>query len=192
MMTAQIQDRLMFRGHEFFLVGVEGDTLWTPDCFDMIPVSLSDSCERGYWMRYGMVEKQLFLTDLTIRAQDNRYRPVNGVRPSFNPMLGAAEYIHLGIEMGFTGLLLLGKDVIEPMYMRFGFQKAASYTTVLEMRFRDGRLKEVTDFSAYWDDVRAEAERRITEETAMGIVPDQDDIARWLDSMRQAPGSPSH
>lgn len=181
----------MFRGDEFFLVGVEGDLLWTPDCFDMIPVPLSASCERGYWMRYGMVEKQLFLTDLTIRAQDSVYRPVNGVRPTLNPMLGAAEYIHLGIEMGFTGLLLLGKDVIESMYMRFGFQKAASYATVLEMRFRDGRLKELTNLSTYWDEVRAEAEQRIADEMAAGVVPDHDEVSRWLDSMRQAPGTPS-
>jgi hypothetical protein len=184
-MTAQIHDHLHFRQSDFQIIGVRGFGLWTPHNFDMSPAMMHTGCYRGFHSRYEIMDNDLILTAITIRTSDNKYRPIDGIRPQ-SEQFGAAHYSDLYLPTPFSGMLLVGKDFINTMYVHMGYQKPASFQTVLELVFAGGVLHATTDYSERYALIREAARQRIEQEDAEnpdGFQPDRESMAQWINTM---------
>ena len=58
-MTGQITDKLIYDRKSFEIVGIKGEGLYTPDEFDLTPVSPNTANWRGYKMTYKIYYNKL-------------------------------------------------------------------------------------------------------------------------------------
>lgn len=144
-MTAQIQDTFLFKGDRYFLIGIQGGNLISPEQFGMEPVILNTACYRGFYATYELNEKGLFLKELTLREKNGKYLPIQGVKPVKGDY--QASYYGLNVAVTYTGKIRLAKDLIKEFYTHLGFQKAIAYKTVLDVSLKNGRIVEFKDRS---------------------------------------------
>jgi hypothetical protein len=144
-MTAQIEDKVFFRGCEYSLIGINGGDLFSPEQYGMQPEMIHTACYRGFMPKYELTEQCLYLRELALREKDNNYRPIGGVVPENNSYTGF--YTGLDVLIPFTGKIRLAKDLISEFYIHMGYQKATAFETVLDITLEDGRLVEVKDRS---------------------------------------------
>lgn len=112
----------------------------------------STACYRGYIVQFAVSSSQLFLARLCVQLvkkhedgyEDEKGPPINGVSPTFNSEgLFNNQYDEVNLPLSYTGGLLLVKDPLN----EFGFQRVWEYSTVLELIFEAGELKEEFDRS---------------------------------------------
>jgi hypothetical protein len=149
---------------------------------------MTTSCRRGYVWQYGARESRILLTGLNICLREEAHYPEVGRRkPSFSDdLLGGAAYRHLGIPMGFSGGLLLGRDFIQDLYLRMGFHKPHVYRDVKEVLFSDGRVLEVRYHSGrirqLRERMRSDAKKRKASGTPeTQAMPSRDAIAEFVE-----------
>src|SRR5690349_13467960 len=65
-MTAQISDRVVYRGKPHSFAGVNGSGLFDPTEHGVVPVSFSTACWRGYHCTYEVAGDSLLLTKVNI------------------------------------------------------------------------------------------------------------------------------
>lgn len=144
-MTAQISDTLFYKGEQYSIIGLRGDSLVTPEQFGMAPEMMHTACYRGYYSTYELTEKGLFLREITLRERNSRYRVIDGVEPTRER--DAGTYTGLEHHVSFSGEIRFAKDFIRDLYVHMGFQKASAFETVYDATLEDGKLVSLVDRS---------------------------------------------
>ena len=176
-MTAQMPDVVRYQDEEYVLVGVKGRGLFSPKDFGMTPVSVLTSCYRGYWTEYTCDGGELWLTEMTVSAQGNRYGEIGGVEPMVERVPPTARYEGIRVASRFSGRLLIAKDLLPDQYVHMGFPKPAAYKTVIELAVEDGRIVEEIDRSEHYADIR---KKMGGEKDAPADPADENEIKRWI------------
>lgn len=147
-MTAQVSDRVRYRGEDHALAGHAGRGLFDPAAHGLKPVMASTACWRGFQCTY-LVEDggPLLLDRLDVRTVEPA-PPVEGVAPqAVDDIMFSARYEGLNLPIQFTGGLVLGRDFLRELYVHAGFHPAWKYREVHELIFRDGVLVTADDRS---------------------------------------------
>jgi len=176
-MTAQMPDVVRYQDEEYVLVGVRGRGLFSPKDFGMTPVSVLTSCYRGYWTEYTCDGGALWLTEMTVSAQGNRYSEIGGVEPMVERVPPTARYEGIRVASRFTGRLLVAKNLLQDQYVHMGFQKPAAYKTVIELVVEDGKIVEEIDRSGYYAEIRKSMGG---ERDAPADPADENEVKRWI------------
>ena len=156
-MTAQIHDTFQLNEKSFSIVGVNGQELFDPHSLGVRTVPAITSCWRGFVSHYKIHENQLILDKLQMSLGPEKGPIINGVSPSdsdngfraFNNV-----YEQMGLEIKFTGGLLIADGFIQKLYVHMGFHPAWKYESVFELIFDDGRLLEIRDVSEQIKQIR--------------------------------------
>ncbi len=169
-MTAQIEDCYKHRRKRYSLVAISDEMTFDPRAYGVIPKGRCTACWRGYWCEYNVTAKGLFLQNLYINSEDEKYPPINGVNVSeieyrdcislsfkdgkvvqtptkIEKHMGHREYKNLNIPVKYTGKVLLGNGFLREYYIHMGFQRSWAYTELIEFEFKDGKLINKTDHS---------------------------------------------
>src|SRR3972149_6370662 len=143
-MTAQIPDKLYYKGLDYDLVGIN-DYLFDPTLHGLIPEMISTGCYRGFYCTYEVLKKGLFLTKLMIRTKDGVYPEINNVRPYFDEREYIYIYENLNYLIPYSGILRIARDFISERYVHMGFQDATSFRKVIDLTLKDGNIVDVND-----------------------------------------------
>ena len=189
-MTAQMHDQFILEGKTYSIVGIKGDELFDPKRLGLTPVGTCTACWRGYVCEYGIRDERLVLETLQMSLytiQDKKYVPepgpeINGVWPTepegeytvFNTL-----YQDLGLEIAFTGGMLLGEGFIRELYVHMGFHPAWKYETVFEIVFTGGKVDEIRDVSEQIDELRSRMGRKPLQP---GHKANEQEIRSWIES----------
>ena len=146
-MTAQIHDTVRFNKELYYLVGVAGGSLVTPEQFGMQSEMHDTSCWRGFYVRYEITNSAFFLRELTMSKDDGNYSPIDGIMPEKDDEYDYPTYRNLNITVPFTGQLRLARDFIEKRYVHMGFQKPTSFMTVYDITLENGKMIKMKDRS---------------------------------------------
>ena len=176
-MTAQMPDLVRYKDEEYVLVGVKGHGLFSPKDFGMTPVSVLTSCYRGYWTEYTCIDDTLWLTEMTVSSQGNRYNEIGGVQPMVERVPPTARYEGVRVASRFTGRLLIARSLVQDQYVHMGFQKPAAYKTVIELVIEDGKIAGEIDRSEVYAQMRKKMGGK---RDAPNDPADQDDVKRWI------------
>jgi hypothetical protein len=169
-MTQQIDDLFHYQGVEHALAGISEGELFNPHWLNLKPEGSWTACWRGYQAIYGIIEKQLVLSDLLInlitvsegsrgrkvysalqgpringicsKIPDDRKSKFRDIKDHFNN-----HYLSINYPLQYTGGLLIATSLIPELSVNMGFQEAWKYQTVFELFFIDGLLIETRDYS---------------------------------------------
>ena len=190
-MTAQISDRVFYRGREYCLAGINGNGLFDPAEHGMRAVMISTACYRGYFCNYEVVDGVLRLKDLHIRlgpdgadaSKRGQSAVLFNVHPSYDPDEHCSLYSNLTRIMPFTGGLLLGADFVRELYIHMGFHPAWKYRLVHELIFESGRVAQEMDRSAEMERIRAKFHslKSNPSEQGRGEPATRDEILEWIE-----------
>jgi hypothetical protein len=151
-MTAQVDDVVVFRGHMYALIGVNGRGLFEPGEHGLQVHMMTNACRRGYVCEYAVKDDQLTLIALRLGMAEP---PTQLFGADLRFIGSAATYSPIRVPLLFTGGLLLGARFIRDPYAQMGRHPAWKYAEVLELSFSDGRLGEVADHSELTAERRA-------------------------------------
>lgn len=152
-MTAQIPDKFVFKGEAFDLIGMEGTIPFNPLDYGMQPIPISTACWRGFHCTFEITEENITLKELTIRVQNDAYKPVNCIMPTTG-QYGDSVYSDVGLVIPFAGTLRLANGFISERYVHMGYQKPSAYMRVYDVSFENGLVISVADRSAEVADIR--------------------------------------
>lgn len=144
-MTAQISDSFIFKGDGYYLIGMKGGDLASPEQFGMEPEMIHTACYRGFYASYELTEEALYLRELTLREKNGNYLPIEGIEPA--KAEDQSTYHGLNVMVPFTGKIRLAKDFLEDLYIHMGYQKPTAFKTVLDISLKDGQVVEIKDRS---------------------------------------------
>lgn len=204
-MTAQIHDSILFEGMNYALAGISGEGLFEPERHGLKPIPIDTACERRFHCRYVIADRLLRLDQLHIGLGEVEARNaargegplLNGKAPrrhvvegkAYNPKTGGIEpttwmssdwhYEDVGIEVPFTGGLLLAEGFIKELYVHMGFHPAWKYRKVQELLLERGALRRAMDRSATMDKVRERMGREPLEPTR---TAGRGEIRRWIEA----------
>ena len=151
-MTAQVDDVVVFRGHMYALIGVNGQGLFEPGEHGLQVHMMTNACRRGYVCEYAVKDDQLTLIALRLGMAEPPTH-LFGADPRF--IGSAATYSPIRVPLPFTGGLFAGRP-FHPRPIRARRPPSAwKYTKVLELSFSDGRLGEMADHSELMAERRA-------------------------------------
>ncbi len=167
-MTAQISDTFLYKGQEYFLIGIRGGELVCPEQFGMEPEMIITACYRGFYATYELTEDALYLRTFTLSEKNNKYLPIQGVMPAKNNY--QATYYGLSLTIPFTGKLRLARDFIEDLYVHMGFQKPSAFRAVLDITLNDGKIIKVNDRSGEAARIRGHFKKRFESEDTVTII----------------------
>jgi hypothetical protein len=89
---------------------------------------------------------------MTLRVNNEDYKPINGVMPILDS--GQATYKNINIRVPFTGQIRLAKDFIWELYVHMGYQKPSAFETVIDLKFENGQIVEISDRSKEVAEIR--------------------------------------
>lgn len=189
-MTAQIPDTFLLDDSVFSLVGINGNGLFDPERFGILPIGTCSACWRGHTCSYSLRNDALLLDQLclTLGHFDGadfvaEVGPViNGVEASrsthaqsiFNNM-----YNNLNLSIDFTGGLLVGREFIEELYVHMGFHPAWKYREVFELLFEKGNLKEKRNVSKAMQELR---EKMVNYPMEPEYKASEEEVKSWIES----------
>jgi hypothetical protein len=184
-MTAQIPDMVRYEGTDWSLAGIDGTGLFDPTAHDLQPVMLHTACWRGYVCTYAVEDARLRLAHLTIgleggeRALDagGRWTRLPALRREWSGQGVAWEMDFEGLDIAFTGSLLLGDGFIRELYVHMGFHPAWKYERVVRLALRDGVVTDAVDESGAYARLR---EQRRRAPLGPGPEADRGRVARWV------------
>jgi hypothetical protein len=146
-MTAQISDTFIFQGREYGLIGESGGDLASPQRFGIKPISVCNSCYRGYYATYELTNEALYLRELSLFSENDYYPPIQGITPVKYGEYDYYTYEGLSLKMNFTRKMRLARGFIQKYYVHMGYQKATAFETVLDITLKGGRILEIKDRS---------------------------------------------
>ena len=188
-MTAQIQDRLLFKKDDYVIVGVKiiNTPLPTPQDYGISPIMINIACYRGYYVAYAIENNRLFLTNLCVRDQNDEYPFIQGFLGEWDEDNQLQRYSHLLLPINFSGRLLLGRDFIGSMFVHMGYQKPLSYRHVIELWVHKGEIIDLFDLSIKVAVRREQYLDSNQGNPAIGVgyrpLGNVDDIAAWVNHM---------
>jgi len=140
-MTAQIEDSLMFNGDRYALKS--NLKLIHPERWGIEPRMMHTGCRRGWYAQVAIIDKQLMLMSMTVRAQNPEFSTINNIAPTVSEH-GRASYENLRLPLQFTGNLLAAKDFDSRHYRHMGFHPIGAYGTVLRLELEAGIVQSQT------------------------------------------------
>lgn len=156
-MTAQVQDSFHYLGEQYVLAAFSEGEPFSPLEAGYRPVMASTACWRGYVCGYEVKDRQLGLRELWINHQageaavTRRLQPpdLNGVSAvrDEESFFGVWHFREVGLQLTYTGGLMIARDFIRGLYVHMGFHPAWKYQHVHELVFEQGRLVEAHDAS---------------------------------------------
>src|SRR5687768_10052221 len=146
-MTKQIPDIVLYKDEEFILAGLKGSRLFHPMDFgitsDMMDVTTA--CYRRYFCEYASVDRQLFLTGLSIiQREDIEFPLIEGVAAKSDGSGLAHSYENLRVPCTFSGGLILVRN---PVGLVGDYPSPIEFEEVVEVLFEEGRLEQEIDHS---------------------------------------------
>ncbi len=173
-MTGQVSDIVIFEGEEYYLSGIDGTKLPSPQDFGISPRPASTACWRGFQNIYTCPNNELTLDTMYLSSAEAK--PVNGVEPESNGVMFPYIYKNLDFKVPFTGRIIIAKDFISENYVHMGFQSASSYETVLELVLDEGNINSVTDMSVRMKKLREEG----TGKPPSPKSDEKKDVKEWI------------
>ena len=190
-MTAQRKDTYYYNDARYSHIIHQGNWPFHPEGYGLIPSSRCSASVRGYWVDYVIDDGKLYVDTLCIYTKGEEYPPVNGIAVSepryevfekefrrsgktvkevikFDLDFGHRRYCNLGIEVPFTGQLLIGKDVIGDFTTRFGTWYW-SYETVIKLTLQNGVVTKSYDHSYTARVARRELKRQIQDKSFLDL-----------------------
>ena len=147
-MTAQAGDKFSYKGKDLYLVARSVRSRFSPIHYKIKPEGITSGCYEGYWCRYNITNKKLFLEDLYINSENGEYPPINGVAADYGTY-SSSLHCYKGIHdmTSYSGKLLLGDDFIDDYYVHMGSQWPWAFKTLKEFVFERGKLVKINDQS---------------------------------------------
>jgi hypothetical protein len=179
-MTAQAPDSVMYEGAEWVLVGIDGHGLFDPAAWDLRPIALSTAEWRGFVCRYAVEGDRLRLAHLSIGLADEdagaRLEELPGVsRVVADRVRWTVDFD--GVDIPFTGTLMLGRGFIRDLYVHMGFHPPWKWERVTRLELDAGRVTETADESTR---MAREREARKGAPLAPGPDADRQTVGRWI------------
>jgi hypothetical protein len=178
-MTAQINDSFLFQDKKYSIVGVNGESLFHPANYGLLPLPRITSCWRGYVCTYKTSGDKLLLdtlqTNLDLEGPAiNNILPVFSTKNTFNNI-----YQHLDLHIDFSGGMLVANGFIQVLYVHMGFHPAWKYETIFELVFSQGTLIETKDVSRQMAELRDKMTRQPLQP---GTGASRQDLEDWIAS----------
>lgn len=167
-MTAQIPDRVLFKGEKYELIGYRGAALVHPEQFGMVPEEISTACYEGYYVTYKLGEGGFSLKEMTLREKSGRYLRIGGVEAKIDTY--SATYKGLAVAVPFTGKIRIARGFIQDLYIHMGYQKASAYKCVLDISLERGKITEILDRSTEMEEKRGAFKKRCDEGNVFQLV----------------------
>ena len=177
-MTAQAHDRVLWRGADFLLVGVDGDLLFDPLEHGLDPTPTTTANWRGWVARYEIRNDHLLLAELTDvghqRGPQASLPALRDTEPISDGDHGPFRYENLDWLLEFSGRLIVARGFIQSLYRHMGFHPAWKFEESWELSFDEGRLTDARDLSNEM--------RKTRQEIESGNLDDPDDTSRpgWI------------
>lgn len=170
-MTGQIADRYYYNGEEYSFVAYQPKLNFTPQVFNLTPSSISTSCWRGFWCSFDISDSGLYLNELYIHTDNDKYPDILNVKVAdieyvecmatrndngkkvtspfkYEKYRGHRQYKSLMYPIFYSGSLVLGKGFLRNYYIHCGFQRFYTYKTLIELEFKNGKVINCIDRSA--------------------------------------------
>ncbi|MGW4791758.1 hypothetical protein ACWEPC_04985 [Nonomuraea sp. NPDC004297] len=154
-MTAQIPDTVVVDGLPHAVAAIDGDPLFEPAAYDIVPGPFHTGCYHGYVCAYAVEDDRLLLRELTLGPHATAAgRPVAADTTIFGVPLaedladGSFTAAPLRVELPFCGRLLAGRGFIRELGVNMGFAPGWQYEQVVELVLDRGRVSERRDRSA--------------------------------------------
>jgi hypothetical protein len=148
--TAQIPDTVILDGHEYELIGIEGEGLFSPSEYGFEPVMWHTANYAGYLLTLEIRDEELVLTKLEIKDAEDRYPDIDGCSAGHvadDDAFAIATYGGLDLRQPFTGTLRIAREFLPEHYVHQGYQSASAYAVVADLDLKAGRVVEVRDRS---------------------------------------------
>jgi hypothetical protein len=158
-MSLQFTDTLRFRGYTYELLQITTEEgLADPRDFGLEPEMIHTACYRGFYLRYSLTRKGLFLRWMTVRDRRGHYPPIRGVEPILGPGGYTAVYRGLEVPVPYTGGLRIGREPLSEAVQVWDSisPQVDGYRSVLQLTLEEGRLAECVDISEHAARWRAE------------------------------------
>lgn len=167
-MTAQIGDKLVFKGDNYSIVAISNPIQFYPQNYGIMPLAFTTACWKGYWCEYYISDKEIVLENLYINSQDNNYPEIKGITPEKDGekdflYMGHHLYKNLGMLIDYTGKIIVGKGFINKYYIHMGYQRAWAYEVLKELIFDKGVFVESIDHSEMARKLRLELDEEMEE-----------------------------
>ena len=164
-MTAQLDDRFLYKGTCYSVAGISEGELFDPEILSLKPESSCTACWRGFVVQYGIANSRLVVDELEINLFEECDEPfrdtvgpqINGASPAMQKdefSMFNNHYFGLEYHLDYTGGLLLADGFISGLYVHMGFHPAWKYRRVVELIFENGVLTKSTDRSAAMETLR--------------------------------------
>jgi hypothetical protein len=152
-MTSQVTDTVKYKGKNYELIGSSrGELLFNIYKYGLNPTMMHTACYRGFFCSYELTEEGLFLQKLTVRDESNKYPEINGVKPKIRKY--EAVYNELKLKIRLSGRFRIARGFIQEYYIHMGYQKASSFTSVIDFELSRGKLSGIKDRSAEVEKIR--------------------------------------
>ena len=196
-MTAQIGDVYKHQDRKYTIVDMTNPINFHPRDYGLMPHSRCTACWNGYWCEYNLDSEVLLLENLYMFNEDDNYPPINGVEvspPTFiettgysgkknkletfmmPEFMGHRLYQNVGLEIPYTGRVLVGDDFIWDYYIHMGHQRCWGYRRLMEFVFEEGLLLEINDHSNI-----ARQLRNAMKQMGFSRFPVLSDLTKYLD-----------
>lgn len=156
-MTAQVSDYLIMGDIEYSIAAIQENWPFNPKEHGFEPVSPHTVCWRGYYCKYSLRNKKLYLESLYVCLGDVKPVKWSGAEPQkgeyfkFDKMW---KYRPQDFFIPYSGGLIIAHDFIREFYVHMGFHRPHCFRTVKELIFSDGYLENETDYSNKMKHVR--------------------------------------
>lgn len=138
-MSEQIPDHLIWNNEKWiFILADNIYSLFDPEKFGLTPTEWTTCCYKGFVIQFRIVNDRLFLDELFVNCENKKYPPINGVKAKYCE-LGAVKYMNIGLELSYSGVIIIGKNLKKKFYRR-AFTGPGSYETTYELEIKDGKL----------------------------------------------------
>ena len=164
-MTAQFSDLFFYNDKGFSIADFQGDELFHPVTYGMLPKSSCTACWKGFVATYEVQDDILCLKNLDINVEKIRKKyfwsssipKLNGEKPFKGESLYNAFDHHFqdaNLPLSFTGWILIGDEFIQELYVHMGVHPAWKYKNVIKLVFEKGKLISSLDVSKAMQDYR--------------------------------------
>ncbi len=173
-MTGQINDSFLYKGEVYSLSGYTKGEPFSPLDYGFLPNAATTACWRGFVLCYTIEDEDLILVNMEINNEEEL--ELNGIKPKIREDSLRLHYQYVNLKLEYSGKILIAKDFIQSMYVHMGFQRASSYETVLELKFKKGKLVSEKDLSSTM-------KKRRKKQPNEGLEPkskDEKGIREWI------------